>query len=139
MMSQPVSHESHLCHEGQCYDNDRIIFYNKGDVMKPGVKNIECIQKKCLGQCYDKDENVFYKPGQEMKWNGEECARKICAVSFGTGPSYIEIQTCAKIDVSPECYIKINSSKPYPECCGQIICPNNLSHEYYDNNNDVDN
>ncbi|KAK6618224.1 hypothetical protein RUM44_002675 [Polyplax serrata] len=34
-------------HEGQCYDKERITFYNEGDVMR--VEETDCTQKNCLG------------------------------------------------------------------------------------------
>ncbi|KAK6617771.1 hypothetical protein RUM43_013999 [Polyplax serrata] len=84
------------------------------------------------GKCYDREENIFYKAGQEMKWTGDECGRKICAGSFG-----IEIQTCGKIAVPPECHVKSDPTLPYPKCCGWITCPRTISFTE-DSDNEVD-
>jgi len=72
------------------------------------------------GHCIDDVTGHPYKVS--VTWPMTDmCGQKSCEEHGDK--LYITYTTCGLVQVSPECYIEEDLSRPYPDCCPQVVCP----------------
>ncbi|KAG5880861.1 hypothetical protein JTB14_017788 [Gonioctena quinquepunctata] len=71
------------------------------------------------GHCFTNDRNIGSMKKLEVKRIEGECAEARCEENKD-----IKLTGCAPVNVLPPCRIVDGDmSKPFPECCYEIMCP----------------
>ncbi|XP_072388991.1 uncharacterized protein [Diabrotica undecimpunctata] len=72
-----------------------------------------------LGDCYTTADGIgAINGGEKIQKKGE------CAIVFCSDDREIQEHTCGVMMVDPPCTVSEQDlSKPYPDCCGSIRCP----------------
>uniref|UniRef100_A0A6P7F6W8 Uncharacterized protein LOC114326951 isoform X1 n=1 Tax=Diabrotica virgifera virgifera TaxID=50390 RepID=A0A6P7F6W8_DIAVI len=75
-----------------------------------------------LGDCYSSSEGVgAMKFGEEKRLEGE-CVQLVCSKNRD-----IQEIGCGSVGIAPPCKIMPGDlSKPYPDCCYEISCPETI-------------
>lgn len=73
-------------------------------------------------QCYNAKTDSYYSPGES--WQLDGCGQASCAkYSSASSQLMISYESCGLAAVQPPCYLVQDNTKPYPDCCHQVVCP----------------
>ncbi|XP_028131240.1 uncharacterized protein LOC114326953 [Diabrotica virgifera virgifera] len=73
-----------------------------------------------LGDCYSSDKGIGSMKFGEKKQQEGHCVQLTCS----SGTRYIHEAGCGSVGAEPPCVVTSEDlSKPYPDCCPGISCP----------------